>query len=436
MSSLVEYIRENLFNANSWSHNDKFDYAAAVINAILDGSDLRKGTLGNEGVIKSSDFDHDKLSYILANIKHSTVKDFNDAYNGGDLNIWGKIFKGDFSGKFRKINGGLDFEAELADALQDLILGETPTLENKTALKRANELFSKISNSNVIKQLKAKHLNKDTISKYVFVSGKGSTARNKYGQIINTNTLDVNIDKKLNIDSADENAIQNVLTQSGKIIADVTITADDNFDKSDINHVNTDDIYISCKDGASQFSGISFQSPFYGTSKKTNPKSDLTDSFKNDDAYSDFIDKKSDNVKAFQNLCKLLCVDPEMVYDYFKQPRSNRTSQKFVSTGNTVNGDVISTLIQLLIGGNYWYVNTNSEPIFIPDDIETNAFKFIPDNSGHLDPSQIVITGKMNGLKAELKFRDSNGTKDGYPFRLFIVPSAKHLIHDTFGKLQ
>ena len=435
MSSLVEYIKENLFTANSWSHNDRFDYAAAVINAILDGNNLRKGKLGDEGVIKSSDFNHDRLSYILSNIKHTTVKDFNDAYNGSDSNIWSKIFKGDFSGKFRKIGGGLDFEAELADALQDLILGVEPAIENKITFKRANELFDKISDSSTIKRLKTMKLNKDTISKYVFVSGKGSTARNKYGQIINTSTLDVNIDKKLNIDSADENAIQNVLTQSGKIIADVTITTDDNFDKSDINHVNRDDIYISCKDGASQFSGISFQSPFYGTSKKTNPKSDLIDSFKNDDTYSEFIDKKSDNVKAFQNLCKLLCVDPEMVYDYFKKPRQNRTSQKFISTGDAVNGDVISTLIQLLIGGNYWYVNTDSEPIFIPDDIETNAFKFIPDNSGHLDPSQIVITGKMNGVKAELKFRDSNGTKDGYPFRLFIVPSAKHLIHDTFGKL-
>ena len=435
MSSLVEYIRENLFTANNWSHNDKFDYAAMVINAILDGNDLRKGKLGDEGVIKSSDFDHDRLSYILSNIKQTTVKDFNDAYNGSESNIWSKIFKGDFSGKFRKIGGGLDFEAELADALQDLILGVEPAIENKIALKRANELFDKISDSNTIKLLKSKKLNKDTINKYVFVSGKGSTARNKYGQIINTSTLDVNIDKKLNIDSADENAIQNVLTQSGKIIADVTITTDDNFDKSDINHVNIDDIYISCKDGASQFSGISFQSPFYGTSKKTNPKSDLIDSFKNDDTYSEFIDKKSDNVKAFQNLCKLLCVDPEMGYDYFKKPRSNRVSQKFISTGDGVNGNVISTLIQLLIGGNYWYVNTDSEPIFIPDDIETNAFKFIPDNSGHLDPSQIVITGKMNGVKAELKFRDTNGTKDGYPIRLFIVPSAKHFIHDTFGKL-
>ena len=163
MSSLVEYIIENLFTANSWSHNDRFDYAAAVINAILNGNDLRKGKLGDEGVIKSSDFDHDRLSYILSNIKQTTVKDFNDAYNGSESNIWSKIFKGDFSGKFRKIGGGLDFEAELADALQDLILGVEPTIENKTTLKRANELFDKISNSNTIKLLKSKKLNKDTI---------------------------------------------------------------------------------------------------------------------------------------------------------------------------------------------------------------------------------------------------------------------------------
>ena len=54
-----------MFTANSWSHNDKFDYAAAVINAILDVNDLRKGTIGDEGMIKSFDFDHYKLYYII-----------------------------------------------------------------------------------------------------------------------------------------------------------------------------------------------------------------------------------------------------------------------------------------------------------------------------------------------------------------------------------
>lgn len=432
MLSLTTYINEsllfeNIFTDEKWSHNGKFDYAKTVVTSLLNGDELRLGYHGDEGTVSIKDFNKDKLNDILKDITKTTAADFNNAYTGDAKNIWRKLFKGDISGKFRKINGGLSFEAELTECLKALILNIDLPANN--AVKSAQALFEKIKGTSTINKLKEK-ATIDNIDKYVFVSGSGKTSRNNDNQIINKDTLEININKKLS--KSEENDIENVLTQSGKIIADVTITADDNFDKSDFKHINKEDIFISCKDGASQFSGISMQMPFYGTSKKTSPKSDLLDSFADGESYAEYNKKDTDNVKSFNNLCKLLCIDPNEVYDYYAQPKSDR-KKKNIKTVGSVDGNLVSVLIQLLIGGNYWYVNSDSDPIYIDDDIDTNRFKFEPDNNAHLEPTLIAVSGNLNGRHAEIKFRDSAGTTAGYPFRLFIVPREKHLINRLFS---
>ena len=98
------------------------------------------------------------------------------------------------------------------------------------------------------------------------------------------------------------------------------------------------------------------------------------------------------------------------------------------------NDELFAILIQLLIGGNYWYVNTSGDVIYIDDDITSNKFTFIPSGTGHLDPVQIVVSGKMKTpdgeTKCELKFR--NSASGDYPFRLMIVPKDKHILSKLF----
>lgn len=443
MKSIKYYITEHLFTKKSWSHQGRYDYPKYVIQAILNGEELilgdKKQGVDDMQFLKSSDFDHDKLKEILNNIDKKSdeemVDDFNKTYHGPfKKNIWTNIYKGSFSGKNRKLNGGLDFEEELTTNLQNLILGNEISNDNNR-YDITMSLWNKISNKPVIKKLQKKNLNLDEIKKYVFVSGKGKTARNAIGQILNNDTFEVNVSKKTPVENEDE--IENVLTQSGKIIADVTITLDgDKFNKSDIKHVNSEDIYISCKDGDAQLSGISMQQPFYGNSPKTQNKSYIIDCYKNKKSYDEFISEKDEIcVIAFHNLCNLMGVDEKEIYDYFAQPKKERKKVQIkISKEPDKNDELFAVLIQLLVGGNYWYVNTSGEAVFIDDNINENKFTFIPSGFGHLDPVQIVVSGKMKTkdgeTKCELKFR--NSASGDYPFRLMVVPTDKHVISKLF----
>lgn len=453
MKSLVTFIKESIitnvyedaFNTAAWSHRGKYDYPRMVINSILNGEYLILGKKG-EGVndtqfLNADDFDKKSLQDILDNIdKYSDaemIKKFNDAYHGNfNKNIWTNIYKSPFSGKIKKIGGGLEFEEILTLNIQQLIIyGKLP---DNTVYKEVSEnLWNKIKTLPTIKKLISKNLDAETIKRYVFVSGKGKTARNSLGQILNNDTFEVNVSKKNKLTGETEDEIENVLTQSGKIIADVTITLDgENFDKSDIKHVNPNDIYISCKDGDAQLSGICMQQPFYGNSPKTQNKSYLIECYRNNKAYDDFISEKNEIcVVAFKNVCNLLGVDEKIVYDYFAQPVKERKSTQITTNKKpNENDEVFATLIQLLVGGNYWYANTSGEAVFIDDNIDENKFTFIPSGTGHLDPRQIVVSGKMKSdegeTKCELKFRNSVG--GDYPFRLMVVPTDKHIISKLF----
>lgn len=479
MKTLREYILEHLspihiyedtFYIKNWSHNGKYDYAKAVVQSLLDGKELLLGKNG-EGIggvthVSKKDFDVNALKNInkrldaIINGKFietpPTVGDFIDAFKNNKnknekqkQNIWTSLFKGDFSGKRGK--GGIVFEHIMASNIQTLILNNGKLPDDTPHKKVSEELFKKIKDTHTIKELlgmrKRHKLDESNIGSYVRVSGKGKTARNAYNQIINTNTFEVNISKKNTLTHETEDEIENVLTQSGKIIADITITLEgDKFNKSDIKHVNKNDIYISCKDGDSQFSGISMQQPFYGDSQKTNNNSYIVRCYKNDISYEDFINCKfepiSDDdkvcVNAYKNLCNFMGVDGEVVYNYFKQPKNERPEKQplDIAKSDEENDEVIATLIQLLIGGNYWYVNSSGVIAYIDDDIDGNRFTFIPSKKGQLDSSQIKIsgmikTGKDNFAKCDLKFR--NADKEDYPFRLFIYPD-KHIISKLFSQ--
>lgn len=458
MKTLVDFIKEELYKAVDiniiseatldkahWSHHDKYDYVAAVIKDLLDGKDVILGA-GGEGAkgIKSvsvSDFDRDALDRILTDPSRYTNADFHDALNDdvkkifGQANIWNSIWKAPYSGINMATKSSNVFEYKLCENLQYLIVNNGEDLPDDAMYKDATmNLWNRISSHPTIKKLQGMDLNMETINEYVFTSGNGTTNRNKYNQILNNETYEVNITKKCAVTNDTETAVENVLTQSGKIIADVTITLDGKqFSKSDINYVKPDDIYISCKDGNAQYSAISMQQPFYGYNAKTNGgNSYIIDCYRNGKSFEDFQSEPENIcVVSFNNLCQLLGVDGKTIYDYFAKPKNDR-SRKVISVSHTAqeNNEVFATLIQLLVGGNYWYVNSSGEVAYVDDDIDKNNFTFIPTGTGYLEPSLIAVEGEVKtpdgSTKARIKFRSTDG--GNYPYRLFFDPVDKHLV--------
>ena len=455
MKKLAELIliKEAAFQTNEWSKHD-FKYAISVIFDLINNNPVYLSDNGkkSDNILKTNDKIISELKKLCINpeveeasdlkLKTNTnVDDFDNIfYKYSNIkSAWTKIFKGTYSKSVHSGSGGLEFENKLCKSLQDCFLN------GKSDFEYGNKLYIKLLNKNpktfnIINE-KLKKDSTASIDDFIFVSGKGSTARNSNGQILNTKTFEVNIDKKLNIDSNSENKINNVLYQSGKIIADITITTEGKqFNKSDINNINPNDIYISCKDGFAQFSAISIQSAFYGENPRSLEKSDLINSFKNNETYEDFIKNKSDNVEAFNNLCKFMCIEPNVVYDYFKTPLKDRDPERVLKTNNSVDGNIIGTLIHLLIGGNYWYANSKSEPVFIDYDIDSSEFEFVPTGDCRLNPKQIVLIGELNNeklkdhnAKIEIKFR-STDSGASYPYRLFVVPKDKNIIDLLFAK--
>ena len=438
MQNLYNYLLESVFNADSWNHAGAFDYARAVLNDILAGKDI---LMINGDNIKGTDFDKEKIEWLLNNLENTSdeegITELQQAYHGPyKRKIWTHIEKTIYSGKSRKLGGGLEFEQVLCENLKSLVLDDNfEVIEYK---KATENFWKKIKDSKTISIIRDKVKAGEDIGSYIQVTGKGSNARNAFGQLINVNTFEVNMSKKINLDNESEDVVTNVLTQSGKIIADLTISTEKNPEarKGDINHVNPLDIYISCKDGAAQQSAISMQQPFYGNNPKTSKTTTLIESYKKGDSYEEFMKHDDISTKAFEKMCEMFNCDAEQIYYYFSIPSNKRKKEKMKNGKSSINNEVISTLLQLQIGGNYWYVNSNGDVVWLDDDIDNNRVKFIASGEGFLDPKQIQIMGKLktkNGdVNAQLKFRTSMSSAE-YPYRLYlVVPQNSHIIQKLY----
>ncbi len=455
MKNLVDFIKESLnidylfeasFDKEDWKHRGGYEYITAVINDLFADKEVLLGNHGEgyKGIssLTIKDFNKDILDRILTDPSKYAHSDLNNALTSdmkqrfGRSNVWNAIYKAPYSGIVQKEKNYNIFEHTIAQNICSLIINGALDDNAKNA-DVTMKLWNKINNTPTIQKLQRMNLDMETIQSYVFVSGKGNTQRNKYNQIIDNNTFKVNITKQCELTKNTETTVENVLTQSGKIIADVTISLDgDNFNKSDLYHINSEDIYISCKDGSSQFSTISMQQPFYGFDSKTNNNSYIVNCYKEGKSFEQFNSNKDDIcVVSFNNLCSLLSVDPKTIYDYFALPRDSRKRQNIKTLHKAEeNDEVLAILIQLLVGGNYWYVNTSGDISYIDDNIDENKFTFIPSGTGYLEPTLIAVDGTMKtsdgNVKCTLIFRSSNG--GNYPYRLFFKPKDNHIMAKLF----
>lgn len=438
MISLFQYIVESTFTTSKWSHGGKYDYAIAVIDDILSDKDIT--LTNNQGELKASDFNKDELRKLRSEMFNLSdeegISRFNNSYNGSyKKGIWSNIEKTTYSGRTRKVGGGLEFEAVLCQNIQDLIVDPNTKVEQYE--KATMEFWNKIKDTDTIKSIIKQVSNGADVDEFVQVTGKGSTARNNIGQIINKETFEVNMSKKINLDKATEDVVTNVLTQSGKIIADVTISDKPNPGdrKFDINHVDPNDIYISCKDGDAQLTGISMQQPFYGDAAKTSKKTTLIESYDKGEDYKTFLKHDDVCTKAFSSMCKMFDCDPEEVYNYFSLPKKERKGNTSLKVGKVdIDNDIISTLMQLQIGGNYWYVNSKGDAVYLDDNLENNRFKFVAKGNGKMEPSLIRINGFIKtsdgNVNCDLVFRTSGEFE--YPYRLFFDIKDHNIIQKLY----
>ena len=424
------FINEAVFQSIDFNkHNYK--YIKSVIEDLLNNREVKLGTSGQDGSINIIDFDEEKLRELLEKLNNNgsiTKDDFNATYkektkNNKDINIWSKIYKAPYSGTVRKINGGLNFENQLCLALQNIISPDVynVNIENNDnseiynlAKKFIQYYNDNVKTNNIIEQLieklkdKSDNINID-ITKYIFVSGKKDTQLNKDSKIINTKTLKINKNADIN--------------DSGKIIADITITTSVN--EYAINNDNS--IFISCKDGAAQLSAISLQNPFYGSIFKTNISN--TDIYKNE-TFESF--EKSNGYTNLKALTDLLCISTDAIksiYEYFRvcvdnklNNRPNNEKHKDISDFIVENNsDDLVELLKNIMGTNYYYVNSNGTIKYI-DNKYYNNITFTPEEA-YLTPKQIVLSGKLNNIDFSFKFRDSGDF--GLPYRLFLVPKDK-----------
>lgn len=303
-------------------------------------------------------------------------------------------------------SGGVDFETELVADLRSYV--NDP---QSTRIKYRSIVDKLVSNNNVKAILES--IDKSKLSEAISVTGKGNTARNEFGQIINKDTLKINVEytKRKGIDNKAEDELNDVLKKSGKIIADITISSPKG------------DVYLSLKDAAAQLSSISLQQPFYGDSSKTNPNSLIANSLADKSVkWNDIKDEKRDtSVAAFKEMCNIFGFDEEVVFNHFQNPKGHIDMKSKVKENN----ELIAALAHLLIGGNYWYINSNGEVQYIPYEFDEIPFEFKSTGKGYLDNKLISLEGTLNRkgstelVPCRLQFRSSGGSYQ-YPYRLFM----------------
>ena len=117
-------------------------------------------------------------------------------------------------------SGGVDFETELVADLRSYV--NDP---QSTSIKYRSIIDKLVANKNVKAILES--IDKSKLSDSISATGKGNTARNEFGQIINKDTLKINVEytKRKGIDDKAEDELNDVLKKSGKIIADITISS-------------------------------------------------------------------------------------------------------------------------------------------------------------------------------------------------------------------
>ena len=297
---------------------------------------------------------------------------------------------------------GLAFEPILVDALIKFInASKTQKVQNASELDLPENLFKCCEKINDLYNLIDiyKNIDINDLKNYIKTTGQQSTRRQtKDFQIIDQKTFNINQDFKQ-------------LKNSGQIIADITC-----YDPQKEN-----DIYISCKVGQAQLSGITNNSVFY----KDGRRDKSHEIFANKNIQKE--DKLLDPLKGF---CNLLGLNFDKVFEYYKNLEAKNVNKRKLTNYNDEswkngNGNIddLKKMICYIIGSNYCYVNGEHPDKIVKIDLNENYLKQINLEMGAVGISDsgrtIKRICKINGQKCFFCFRQSKAAHR-YPYRFFI----------------
>lgn len=310
---------------------------------------------------------------------------------------------------------GLAFEPILVDALIKFISAS----KNKE-VKNAEELDLPENIFNCCKKIDElydivniyKDVDDEQLSNLIKTTGTGKTGRQQDIKIINQDTFDIIKDED----------IDNLLKNSGRIISDVTC-----FDPKEPNDKTKAKIYISCKIGKAQLSGITNNSVFYKNGKR----------LKSNELFSMNLNKEDKLLTPLKGLCKLLDMNFDTVFSFYSDLGNhidNVNKREHIdydndiytmpNTTNIETSDDLKRLLLCIIGSNYCYVNGDHPEKIVKLDFSKNTLqkvkiKFIG-NAGISNSGRTIKRyADINGQKCFFSFRQSlEGHR--YPYRLFI----------------
>ena len=245
---------------------------------------------------------------------------------------------------------------------------------------------------------------KETGTLPISMTGKANTRRNNSGQIIDPITLAIGSDLKT------------VLNDSGNIISDLQISSK-----------SGDPVNISVKLNKAQLSGINVQKALNNDLFLKATKEGLTwQEVKTHPQYSK-------DIAASKTFFNNLGIKVSSIYKaYLNIAQGNHTNQEIeLSKYGDYDQAQLGRLAQMLLGGNYWYVNPKYSKWISAKDAK---FKFNFKRACIAKPrgdspigKTINIYGDINGVNCTIVFRTS-GNQQELPYRLFIKTDVSRLV--------
>ena len=250
----------------------------------------------------------------------------------------------------------------------------------------------------------------DDLQNYIVKTGQQAT---------NRQTKDLPIINPDNFSIIDDANLETILTNSGNIIADLTLKS---FPKNSSN-----DIYISCKIGEAQLSGIANNKVFYINGSR-NEKSEIF--AKKDLQESDPL------LNPLKGLCELLGLNFQKVFDFYTNLDVNKYHSRSqidysyeLVDNKSANVEELKKLILCIIGSNYIYVNGEHPDKITKVDFSAatlNNIELILGEAGISDSGRTIkrkftVSGKNGKNKQNCFFSFRQSLKlHRYPYRMFV----------------
>ena len=325
--------------------------------------------------IINSDIESGKLSISNKTKFGFTLGGITFAYGTGSL-----------SGKTRS-SSGLAYEDVVRDELVQLIQAASNSKSIKKIKDSIDEsvyhLLPILQSGALNEVISIYRKNKDIDLYSIITKHEGSTRRNSNGEIS---------DDSCNLNTSDT---ESILRNSGKIIADIIVNT-------------SKPVYISVKMKLGQLSSFSLMNVFENNST-------FVDAINRRDSYDEV--KAALNRTPFKNFCKVFGIDGKDLYNKFLNFAEGVDTNLDVKTTSSYAGNDLGTIIQKLVGGNYWYVKPDVDAVYLSDKDSGLSFKRSGIHFSAGDHRCILVNGSVSGVKIILKIRTALKAYK-YPYRV------------------